>query len=133
MTHPVSRANSSFYDVNAQLSSADACDASIASCGAAAEEPAPAAREMIIPPVVINGDAGAQQLIRGLDEARHAADCSLEAKTAALSCAKAGVIAMAGAATATTVVGAVPAIALTVLEGVSCGKDLRAYYECVQP
>jgi len=133
MTNPVSSTNSSYYDPTAQFSSADACDSSAATCGPTLEERAPALREVTIPPVVIRGDAGAQQLMRSLDEARHARDCSLEAKNAALSCAKAGAAAVAGAATATTVVGALPAIALTVLESVSCGKDLSAYYDCENP
>jgi hypothetical protein len=130
MPTPVSNANSSFYDPNAQLSSADGCSSTNATCG---PTEAPPAREVTIPPVVITGDAGAQQLVKQLDASRNAPSCSLEGLNAALSCGKAGITAAGGALLATTVVGAAVAAAATFAEGISCGKDLRAYYDCKTP
>lgn len=127
MTTPVSNANSSFYDPNAQFSPADGCNSSNATCG---PTEAPPAREVTIPPVVIKGDAGAQQLVKQLDALRQAPNCSIEGLNAGLSCGKAGIAAAGGALLATTVVGAAVAAAATLAEGISCGKDLRAYYDC---
>lgn len=124
MTTPISNAPTSFYDPNAQASPASGCDPSIASCGPSPE------RELTIPPVVITGDAGAQQLVKQHDAARRAPDCSLEGKNAALSCAKAGVTALGGALMSTTGIGVVVGVAATFSESLSCGKDLRAYYDC---
>jgi hypothetical protein len=127
MATPVSNTNSSFYDQNAQFSAADGCNSSNATCGPAEATPA---REVTIPPVVVNGDAGAQQLVKQLDASRKAPNCSLEGLNAALSCGKAGITAAGGALLATSVVGATVAVAATFAEGISCGKDLRAYYDC---
>lgn len=123
----VSNANSSSYDPNAQFSSADGCDPSIATCGPTETPPA---REVTIAPVVIQGDAGAQQLVKQLDASRNAPNCSLEGLNAAVSCGKAGAAAAGTALLTTTVIGAAIGAAGTFLEAVSCGKDLRAYYDC---
>lgn len=133
MTTPISNANSSFYDPSAQYSAADACDAATASCAASARQPSSVPAEVTHPPIMISGDAGAQQLVKDLDTARRSPDCSLEAKNAALSCAKAGALGMATALSSATVVAALPGLAATVFESISCGKDLRAYYECENP
>jgi hypothetical protein len=129
MTTPISNVNSCFYDPNAQLDPADGCDSSNASCGAPPEGP----REVTIPPVVITGDAGARQLLKQLDDARRAPDCSLEAKNAALSCAKVGLVAAGGVVASVSVVGAVLGVAATLAESVTCGKELRAYDDCEHP
>jgi hypothetical protein len=131
MTVPVSNANSSFYDPNAQFSSAEGCEPSVASCSPAAEQPARG--QVTIPPVVIQGDAGARQLVRELDASRRSPDCSLEASNAALSCAKAGVAAVGTLLVSPSGVGAAVGIAATFVESISCGKDLRAYYDCEKP
>lgn len=133
MTTPVSNTNRSFYDPNAQSGSADPCDPSNASCGPSPEPASPSPREVTIPPVAINGEAGSQQLVKQLDAARRAPDCSLEGKNAALSCAKAGIAAAGGALLSTTVVGAAVGAAAAFAEGISCGKDLRTYYDCKNP
>jgi len=128
MTTPVSNANSSFYDPNAQFSPVGGNEPDSATSG-----PSPAAspsREITLSPVVITGDPGAQQLVRQHEAARQAPDCSQEAKDAALSCAKAGITAAGGSLLATTVVGAGVAVAATLAEAFSCGKDLRTYYDC---
>jgi hypothetical protein len=52
---------------------------------------------------------------------------------AALSCAKAGVTAVAGGLSAATLVGALPAAAITLVESISCGEDLATYFECENP
>lgn len=85
---------------------------------------------MTIPPVVVTGDASVQRLVKQVDEARRAPDCSLEGKTAALSCAKAAATAAGGALLSTTIVGAGVGVAATLFESIGCGKDLRAYYDC---
>ena len=128
MTTPVSNANSSYYDPNAQFSPIDGSAPSSASSGPSPEPPPP--REVTIPPVVITGDAGAQQLVKQHDVAHRAPDCSLEGKNAALSCAKAGIAAAGGALLSTTVVGAAVGAAATFVEAISCGKDLRTFYDC---
>ena len=124
MTTPVSNANSSFYDPNAQFSPIDGS----ATSGPSPDAPPP--REVTVPPVVVTGDAGAQHLVKQHDAARQAPDCSLEGKNAALSCAKAGVAAAGGALLSTTIVGAAVGAAATFVEAISCGKDLRTYYDC---
>jgi len=126
MTTPVSSSNSSFYDPNAQFSPVGGSDELLSSSSSETLPP----HEVTVPPVVITGDAGAQQLLKQHDAGRRASDCSQEGMNAALSCAKAGVAAAGGALLATTVVGAGVAGAATLLEAVSCGKDLRAFYDC---
>lgn len=101
MTSPVSSANSSVYDPNAQFSAAEGCDA--------------------------------RQLVRELDTARRSSDCSLEAKNATLSCAKAGVVAAGTLLLSPTGVGAFVGVPSTFAESISCGKDLRSYYDCESP
>lgn len=127
MTVPISSANSSFYDPNAQFSSAEGCDPSAAICPAAEQ---PSLTELTIPLVVIDGDASARQLVKELDAARRSTDCSVEANNAALSCAKVGLAAAGTLLLAPTALGAAVGVAATFLESVSCGKDLRAYYDC---
>jgi hypothetical protein len=126
MPTPVSTPNSSFYDPNAQFTPADQSGRT----SAAASITPSAAAEVTIDPVVINGDAGARELLRRLDAASSEPDCSLEAKTAALSCAKAGATAAGGLLISTTGVGLAVGVAATLAEGISCGKDLRAYNHC---
>jgi hypothetical protein len=129
MTVPVSSANSSVYDPNAQFSPTEGCDPSTATCSPAAEQPP--LGEATIPPVIIYGDAGARELVKELDAARRAADCSLEASNAVLSCAKVAIPAAGTLLLSPTGVGAAIGVAATLVESVSCGKDLRAYYDCV--
>jgi hypothetical protein len=129
MMTAISSANSCFYDPNAQLSTEGGCDSSNASCGPPPESPL----EVTIPPVAISGDAGGKQLLKQLDDARGAPDCSLEAKNAALSCPKAALTAVGGVVASASVAGAVLGAVATLVESVTCGKDLRAYYDCEQP
>ena len=121
MPTPVSGPNSSYYDQNAQFSPVAG-----SSSADGAQSPAP----VNVPPVVVTGNSGAQQLVKQLDAARKAPDCSVEGKNAALSCLKTGVAAAGGALLATTVVAAGVAVAATFTEAISCGKDLRAYLDC---
>jgi len=79
---------------------------------------------------MIVGDAGAKQLVQRHDAARKLPDCSVEGQSAALSCGKAGLAAATGILVSATVVGTALAAAATLAEGISCGKDLRAYYDC---
>ncbi|MDF3065030.1 MAG: hypothetical protein K0R38_631 [Polyangiaceae bacterium] len=133
MTTPISGSNSSVYDRNAQISFAAGSGPATSMAGPTASV-APAAPPLVtIDPVVIEGDAGARQLVQRYDQSRRAADCSDEAKEAGLSCAKAGVAAVVGGLSATTVVGALPAAAITLVESISCGKDLATYFECENP
>ena len=128
MTTPVSNTNRSFYDQNAQFTPVAGNDPDSAISCPLAEAPPP--REITLPPVVITGDAGAQQLVKQHDAARQAPDCSQEGTNAALSCAKAGIAAAGGALLASTVVAAGVAAAATLAEAFTCGKDLRTYYDC---
>jgi hypothetical protein len=133
MTTPISSSNSSVYDPSAQMSFADGSGPAMSSVGPTASVAPAAPPVLTIDPVVIEGDAGARQLVQRYEQSRRAADCSVEAKVAALSCAKAGVAAVAGGLSATTIVGALPAAAVTLVESISCGKDLAAYFECENP
>ena len=126
MTTPISSESSSYYDPNAQVSSTAEGDVD-ASSGPSLQSPA---RVITIEPVVITGDASAEQLVKKHDAGRRAPDCSMEAKNAALSCTKAGLTAAGGALLSTTGAGVVIGAAMTFAESVSCGKDLRALYDC---
>ena len=126
MTTPISSTNSSFYDPNAQFSPVD---------GSAPSDPlsqAPPPREVTIPPVVIMGESGAQQLVKKHDAARTAPDCSYEAKSAAVVCAAAAATAAQGALTSATGVGVAVGAAAALIAGIACGKELRTYYDCKQ-
>ena len=125
MATPVGSSNSSFYDPNAQLSSTDAPPNS-ASSRPAAETP----REITIPATVITGDAGTQHLLKQHDAAHRAPACGVEAKTAGLSCAKAGITAVQGVVISSTGIGLALGAAATLVEAYTCGKDLRTYYDC---
>lgn len=129
MTTPISSSNSSVYDPSAQMSFADGSGPVASSAGTTAPAVPSSPPVVTIDPVVIEGDAGARQLLQRYEESRRA-DCSFQGKEAALSCAKAGVVAVAGGLSATTVVGALPAAAATLVESISCGKDLATYLEC---
>ena len=128
MTTPISNANSSFYDPNAQFSPTDGYSGSKVSAESAPYAVFP--REVTIAPVVITAEPGARQLVHRYDQARSAPDCSLEGKDAAISCAKAAITAVGGALLSTTVVGVAVAAAASFAEAVSCSKDLRAYHDC---
>jgi len=125
MTTPVSTPNSSYYDPNAQFTPADGSQS-------VAESSEPITPRVVnLPPVMIVGDAGAQQLVQRYDTARKPPDCSLEGAEAALACGKAGLVAAGGIVLGPLAVGGLPlAVATTFAEGVSCGKELRAYYNC---
>ena len=124
MSTPVSSANSSYYDPNAQFTPVDG------SPPAAASSEAAAPREVSIPPVTITGDAGAKQLVQQHDAARPQPDCSIEGANAAVSCGKAGLAAANAVLKGSSVVGKAVALATTVAEGISCAKDLLAYRDC---
>jgi hypothetical protein len=124
---PISSTNSSYYDPNAQFTPADAVDPSPAASAPVSNDPASAAT---IPEVVITGDAGARQLVKNYDAALEQPDCSYEGGAAALACGKAALTAAGGVLLTSTVVGTGIAVAMTLAEGVECGKELRAYYDC---
>jgi len=125
MPTPVSSPNSSYYDPYAQFTPVDGSEPAPAS-----SEPA-ARREVNVQPVMITGEAGAKHLVQRHDAAPKLPDCLDESAEAALSCGKAGLVAATGIlVSATTVVGTALAAAATLAEGIACGKELRAYYEC---
>lgn len=127
MTSPISP-NSSYYDPTAQFTPVDGPRPGDPVCSAASSSPA-SPPVVTIPPTVITGDAGAQRLVEQHDAAQ-GRDCFLEAANAALSCGKAGLTAAGTVATSSTVVGTALGLAKTVLDSVTCGKDLVAYYDC---
>jgi hypothetical protein len=133
MTTPISSSNSSVYDPSAQMSFADGSNSATASSGSTASAAPPAPPVVTLDPVVIEGDAGTRQLLERYERSRRVPDCSAEASEAAQSCAKAGLAAVTGGLAATTLVGAIPAVAITFVESVSCGEDLAAYFECDSP
>jgi hypothetical protein len=113
MTTPISTNNSSVYDPSTEMSFADGSAPATSNAGPTASVAPAGPPVLTIDPVVIEGDAGARQLVQRYEQSRRAPDCSVEAKEAALSCAKAGV-----------------AAAITLVESISCGKDLATYFEC---
>jgi hypothetical protein len=128
---PIPSTNSSYYDPAAQFTPADGDGGTSSALSGAASNAVAAPPEVSIPPVVITGDVGVRQLLQNYDAALERPDCSLEGATAALSCGKAGLVAAGGILlSSTTVVGTGLAVAMTLAEGVECGKDLRAYYDC---
>ena len=126
MPTPVSSPNSSSYDPHALFTPADGGGSNPVATSSGVAAP----REVSIPPVMITGDAGAQQLVQRHDAARQPHDCSAQGANAALSCGKAGLAAAALVASGTTVVGTALVVAATLAESISCGKDLRASYDC---
>lgn len=134
MTTPISSSNSSVYDPSAQMCLADGSGPATSSSGPTAPAGPTASPPVVtLDPVVIEGDAGTRQLLERYEQSRRVPDCSTEAKEAAQSCAKAGLAADTGGLTATTLVGALPAIAITFVESFACGEDLAAYFECENP
>jgi hypothetical protein len=85
-----------------------------------------------IPPVYVEGDAGAQQLIKGADSARGQRSCTTEILNATLDCATAGATALGAVAASTTVIGGVAGFALTTTMSAYCGRALRAVHDCEQ-
>lgn len=127
MPDPISSTNSSYYDPSGQFTPADAADASSAASAPVSSAPA---SPVTVPEVVITGDAGVRQLVKNYDEALERPNCAYEGGAAALACGKAGLAAAGGVLLTTSVVGTGVAIAITFAEGVECGKELRAYYDC---
>jgi hypothetical protein len=133
MPDPIS-SNSSVYDPSTQMSRADDCDPSQASCampGALGSPSSP--REITLAPINIDGNAGAQVLVQRFEQARRAPNCATELKTAALDCTGAAATALGAVACFTTVIGAVAGVGLTFVNAANCGKDLRALYDCNEP
>lgn len=122
MPDPVqSTANSCVYDPNLEMLGAIGCDESIATCGPSAA----VQREVVtIEPILIQGDAGAQALLKQLDTKR----CLSQAGDAVLSCAVTMVA--AGGASATGV-GLGAALAAASLGAANCARVVTAYDDCV--
>lgn len=92
------------------------------SAQAAARSTAPSPAAVVsIDPVVIKGDAGARDLIRQYD----GQSCAVQARNAAISC-----LAVAAAVRKATTSDPVSAIVGAFESSFSCGKDLRALYDC---
>jgi len=103
------------------------CDPSIASCADFPPTPvasAGAASPSIVnlEPVVITGDAGAQELLRGYDASRA---CGNEKRTAASSCPAIGL----GILNAVEG-GPLTGLATAFYASIGCGRDLRAFLDC---
>jgi hypothetical protein len=103
------------------------CDASVASC-ADFSPPAVAAAGAVAPtivnlePVVITGDAGAQELLRRYDTNQ---SCGAEKHTAALACP-----AIALGVLNTLEGGRITGLASAFHASFICGEDLRAFSDC---
>jgi hypothetical protein len=115
MPDPISNTNRPAYE---------ACDPSIASC---ADGPPPAPSTVTstptvtIAPVVITGDAGAQELLRRYDNQT----CSAQRQSAELSCPAIGLGVLN-----TLEGGPIVGIAAAFHASLICGKDLRTVYDC---
>lgn len=130
MPEPIqSSANSSVYDPGTEMSLADACDPSVSTC---ADQPPTSKNVVTVEPVVVEGDAGVQALLR-----RHAADQCLDEKgDAVLSCT---VTILAGAkavVTASTRVVGLPVVVLeagiAALAAANCARVVVAHQACVE-
>lgn len=128
MPEPIhNHANSSVYDPTAEMSLADDCDPNTATCTA---EPAAIPNVVTIEPVVVEGDAGVQALLRRQAEGR----CADEKAQAVLTCSLAAFTGTKALLTAATGI-AWPLAALdagaTVLGGVNCARTVRVYDACI--
>ena len=115
MPDPISSTNRSAYE----------CDPAMSSCAdrpPATTPPAPSPPIVTIPPVIITGDAGAQELLRRYEGAQA---CSAERQTAATSC-PAIVLGVLNAWEG----GPLTGIASALYSSGICGRDLRAFYDC---
>lgn len=115
MPDPISSTNRSAYET---------CDLTTASC---AESPpvAPLGAQpahVTIAPVVITGDAGAQELLRRYDSDQ----CAAPKQNAMLSCPAIGLGVSSLLEGGTLVASALSALHASAV----CGKDLRAVYDC---
>lgn len=120
--------NSSIYDPAMEMSLADACDPSTTTC---ATQPRASENVVTTEPVVVEGDAGMQALLR-----RHAADQCLDEKgDAVLSCAVTVLAATKAVVTASTRVGlplAVLEAGIASLSAANCARVVVAYQACVE-
>jgi hypothetical protein len=103
------------------------CDASIASCeefppAAVASAGAVGPAVVNLEPVVITGDAGAQELLRRYDTTQ---TCGAEKNTAWLSCPAIGLGVLN-----TLEGGPLAGLASSFHASITCGKDLRAFSDC---
>jgi hypothetical protein len=131
MPTPVSANNSSVYDQSPQVALTVGCDPANATCAIspmAATQTSP--NEVTLPPVYVEGDAGARQLVSEFDAARESPSCGTEKYTAALDCVVAGATALGGVAAAATGVGAVAGFLLTTAMSANCAKSLVAVDRC---
>jgi len=128
MPDPIqSSGNRSVYDPSEQMSKADECDPSTTTCGG---QSAATSNALTIEPVVIEGDAGVQALLR-----RHASDACLDQKgDAKRACGVALLTTGKTLLTASTGIGLSVAgfdAGLTVASIVNCAEEVGEYRECL--
>jgi hypothetical protein len=102
----------------------DTCDPNNASCAdsAPAAPPAPASTPVVtIDPVVITGDAGAQELLRRYESQT----CSAQWQSATSTCSGIG-LGVLNTLEGSPIVGIATALHASLL----CGKELRAVFDC---
>ena len=128
MPDPIqSSGNSSVYDPSEQMSKADECDPSTTTCGS---PPKACSNVVTVEPVVIDGDAGVQALLR-----RHALDQCLDQKgDAERACGVAALTTAKTLLTATTGIGLSVALVdagLVTFSIENCAEEVSAYQACV--
>ncbi len=108
-----------------EMSRGDACDPSVATC---ADQPPAGKHVVMLEPVVVEGDAGVQALLR-----RHAADqCHGEKGDAVLSCTLTVLAAVKAAVTARVAWPvAVLETGIAALGAANCARVVVAYEDCV--
>ena len=116
--------NNSVYDPSAEESAPQACDPRTTSCA-----PPPAGKPAVVTlePIVIEGNAGTQALLKKFDQNQ----CHNDKGAAASACAT-----MVGAATLTglsapTVAGLVASASIAFANAVDCARLVSAYNNCV--
>ncbi len=112
------------YDPSADVSAPPACDPTTTSCA-----PPPAGKPAVVTlePIVVEGDAGAQALLKQFEQSQ----CQNDKGAAALACATMlGSAALTGLS-APTGAGLVLGTSITVANAINCARLVTAYNDCV--
>lgn len=123
MPAPISNALSP--DPTIYTAESGTCDPTIASC-ALPEKLAPSVN---LEPIEVTGEIGTRHLVERYDQSRMP-NCSAEIGSTVLACASAGATALGAVAAAGTGIGLIAGVALTLVQGVNCGKELAALKQC---
>ena len=116
-----------FYDPYPDTCRADNADShtEVRTPPVSAPSTQPSAQTITLDPVLVEGDLGAQALIKQYDQAQRDPNCEAERASAGVICQNSVISALAAASTGPWLGGA-----LAFSTGVVCGKELAALYDC---